>query len=190
MKGKIWILLLVATMLFVNACQKKKEPEKKETTSKVSGYVINFKANDVIDLVPAKTIILLPGPRQGENQFSVNVVAKSFDQITQASFEITFDPAMAAFQSFNPGTLMEEKGKVEYKVGPVGDQKGRLEVKLSLEAGKGAAGSGTLVTLLFKGLKPGRGDILLEKGELMGAQKKKVAEVNFVSGMLWILETS
>jgi hypothetical protein len=190
MKGKIWILFLVATMIFVNACQKKNEPEKKETTSKISGYVINFKANDSIDLAPAKTIALQPGPRQGENQFSVNVVAKSFEQLTQASFEITFDPAIAVFQSFNPGTLMEGKGKVDYKVGTVGDQKGRLEVKLSLEAGKEAAGSGTLVTLLFKGLKPGRGDILLEKGELTGAQKKKVADVNFISGMLWILETS
>ena len=64
-----------------------------------------------------------------------------------------------------------------------------MEVQITFESGGPATGDGKLVTVCFKGLQPGRGDILLEKGELLGAQKKKVAEVNWVGGRLWILET-
>ncbi len=192
MKHKILILLVIIafTMLSLAACQKKKEPEKKEVGKKAaSGYVINFKPNDSLDLVPAKTVILQPGPTEGGNQFCLHVVAKAIDQVSQVSFDLNFDPAFVNYQSFQPGVLFEQKGKASYKIGPKGDQKGKLEAQITFESGGPASGTGKLVTMCFKGLHPGRGDLQLENGELIGAQKKKVAEVNWVSGLLWILET-
>ena len=191
MKYKILSLLIIVAMISLGACQKKKEPEKKEAPKKVSGgYVINFKPNDSLDLVPPKTIILQPAGRaEGENSFCLAVVAKGVDQVFQVSFDLTFDPAFVSYQDFKPGELFEQKGKAEYKIGPKGDQKGKLEAKISSESGGPASGSGKLITLCFKGLQPGRGDILFENGELIDAQKKKVAQTNWVGGLLWILET-
>ncbi len=188
MKHKILVLLIILSLISLSSCQKKKEPEKKEAAQK-SGYVINFKPNDSLDLVPPKTIILQPARGAGENNFCLDVVAKGIDQISQVSLDLNFDPAFASYQSFQPGVLFEEKGKASYKVGPKGDQKGKLEAQITFESGGPASGNGKLVALCFKGLQPGRGDILFENGELIGAQKKKVAEVNWVGGLLWILET-
>ena len=181
-------LLIIITLIPLSSCQKKKEPEKKEAAKK-TGYVINFKPNDSLDLVPAKTLILQPARGAEENNFCLDVVAKAIDQVSQVSFDLNFDPAFVNYQSFQAGGLFEEKGKPAYKIGPKGDQKGKLEAQITFESGGPASGNGKLVTMCFKGLQPGRGDILFENGELMGAEKKKVAEVNWVGGLLWILET-
>jgi hypothetical protein len=191
MKYKILGVFILIAIISLVACQKKKEPEKKETPKKVaSGYVINFKPNDSLDLVPPKTIILQPAPAEGQNNFCLDVVAKGIDQVSQVSFDLTFDPASVSFQSFKPGALFEQKGKADYKIGPKGDQKGRLEAKISFESGGAASGTGKVATLCFKGLQAARGDILFENAELIDAQKKKVAQTNFIGGLLWILETS
>ena len=190
MKYKILSLLIIVAMISLGACQKKKEPEKKEAPKKVSGgYVINFKPNDSLDLVPPKTIILQPAPGEGQNNFCLDVVAKGIDQVSLVSFDLTFDPAFMSYQSFKPGALFEQKGKADYQIGPKGDQKGKLEAKISFESSGAASGTGKVATLCFKGLQPGRGDILFENGELIDAQKKKVAQTNWVGGLLWILET-
>jgi hypothetical protein len=189
MKYKILSLFIIVAMISLGACQKKKEPEKKESPKKVSGYVINFKPNDSLDLVPPKTVILQPAPGEGQNNFCLDVVAKGIDQVSFVSFDLTFDPAFVSYQSFKPGAFFEQKGKADYKIGPKGDQKGRLEAKISSESGGAASGSGKVATLCFKGLQPARGDILFENGELIDAQKKKVAQTNWIGGLLWILET-
>ena len=190
MKYKILSLLIIVAMISLGACQKKKEPGKKEAPKKVSGgYVINFKPNDSLDLVPPKTIILQPAPGEGQNNFCLDVVAKGIDRVSQVSFDLTFDPAFVSYQSFQPGALFEQKGKADYQIGPKGDQKGKLEAKISFESSGAASGTGKVATLCFKGLQPGRGDILFENGELIDAQKKKVAQTNWVGGLLWILET-
>ena len=190
MKYKILSLFIIVAVISLGACQKKKEPEKKEVPKKVAaGYVINFKPNDSLDLVPPKTVILQPAPAEGQNNFCLDVAAKGIDQVSQISFDLTFDPAFVSFQSFKPGALFEQKGKADYKIGPKGDQKGKLEAKISFESGGAASGSGKVATLCFKGLQPGRGDILFENAELIDAQKKKVAQTNWVGGLLWILET-
>jgi hypothetical protein len=191
LKYKILSLLIIVAMVSLCACQKKQESEKKETPKKVSGgFVINFKPNDSLDLVPPKTIILQPARAEGENNFCVDVVAKSLDQVSTVSFDLTFDSASMSYQSFGPGILFEQKGKAGYKVGPKGDQKGKLEAKVTFESGGPASGTGKLVTLCFKGLQPVRGDMLFENGELIDAHKKKVAGGNWIGGLLWILETS
>jgi hypothetical protein len=191
MKYKILSLLIIVAVISLGACQKKKEPEKKEAPKKVAaGYVINFKPNDSLDLVPPKTVILQPAGRaEGVNNFCVAVVAKGVDQLFQVSFDLTFDPAFVSYQDFKPGELFEQKGKAEYKVGPKGDEKGKLEVKIFSGSGGTVSGSGKVITLCFKGLQPGRGDILFENGGLLDGHKKKIAETNWVSGLLWILET-
>jgi hypothetical protein len=117
------------------------------------------------------------------------VVAKTIDHVSGVNFELNFDPAFMNYQSFKPGILFEQKGKPVYKIALQGDQKGKLGVKISFESGsEEASGSGKLVTLCFKALQPGRGDILFENGELMDLQKKKMAGVTWVGGLLWVLE--
>jgi len=190
-KYKILSLLIIVALISLGACQKKKEVEKKEVPKKVSGgYVINFKPNDSLDLVPPKTIILQPAGRaEGENSFYLTVMAKGVDQVSQVSFDLTFDPASVSYRDFKPGELFEQKGKAEYKIGPKGDQKGKLEVKISLGSSGTVSGSGKVATLSFKALQPGRGDILFENGELIDGQKKPVPQTNWIGGLLWILET-
>ena len=192
MKYKVLSLLIIVALIGVGACQKKKEPESKEAAKKVTGgYVINFKPNDSLDLVPAKTVILQPAGRvEGENSFNLAVVVKGVEQLSRVSCDLTFDPASVSYLGFKPGEFFEPKGKVDYKVGPKGDQKGKLEVKISLEGGQAVSGGGKVVILSFKALQPARGDILFENGELTDGHKKKVAETNWVGGLLWILETS
>ena len=192
MKYKILSLLIIVALIGVGACQKKKEPESKEGAKKAAGgYVINFKPNDSLDLVPAKTTILQPAGRgEGENTFNVAVVVKGVEQLAGVSFDLTFDPASVNYLGFKPGEFFEPKGKVDYKVGPKGDQKGKLEVKVALEGGQAVSGGGKVVMLSFKALQPARGDILFENGQLTDGQKKKVADTNWVGGLLWILETS
>ena len=191
MKYKILSLLIIVALISLGACQKKKEADKKEAPKKVSGgYVINFKPNDSLDLVPPKTVILQPAGRaEGENTFNLAVVAKGVEQLSQVSFDLSFDPASVSYQDFKPGELFEQKGKPEYKIGPKGDQKGKLEVKISLGSGATVSGSGKVAILCFKALQPGRDDILFENGELFDGHKKKVAGTNWVGGLLWILET-
>ncbi|MBM4332868.1 MAG: hypothetical protein FJ117_16920 [Deltaproteobacteria bacterium] len=189
MKCRVLSFFLIATLIFLGACQKK-EPEKKEAGKKVSaGYVIKFKPNDSLELVPAKTFILQPGPVEGANKFCIDVVAKGIDPLSALSFDLNFDPAVASYQEYRPGFLLEQKGKPLYKVGPKGEQKGKLEVKVSYESGEGASGTGKVVTLCFKALEPGRSNFLFENGELLGSQKKKMPDTEWVGGLLWILET-
>ncbi len=189
MQGRILSLFLIATLIFLGACQKK-EPEKKEAAKKApTGYVINFKPNDTLELVPPKTLILQPGSAEGANKFCLDVVAKGMEPLSVLSFDLNYDPAAASYQESRPGVLWEQKGKPRYKVGPKGDQKGKLEVKVSYESGEGASGSGRVVTLCFKALAPGRSDFLFENGEVFGLQKKKMADTQWVGGLLWILET-
>jgi len=192
MKLKKLGLWIVVILISVNSCQGKKEPEKKEAPKKVAaGYIINFKPNDVLNLVPPKTLILQqPSPAE-QNIFCLDVVVKTIDQVSGVVFELNFNPAGITYQSFKPGVLFEEKGKPVYQVGLKEDQKGKLFVKIFFESGKEwASGSGKLVTLCFKALQPGRNDILFENGELRDSKKKKIAGVTWVGGLLWILESS
>ncbi len=191
MQVKLFSLFLILALISLGACSKKsaEKAEKKEAPKKVAGgFVINFKPNDSLDLVPAKTVILQPGGNEGANNFCLDVVAKSIDQVSQVSFDLTFDPALITYQSFKPGTLFEEKGKVDYKIGLKGEDKGKLAGKIGFESGGPAAGSGKAATLCFQGQKPGRIDILFENGEMMDGKKNKISGANWVGGLLWILE--
>ncbi len=144
MKVKLFSLFLILALISLGACSKKsaEKAEKKEAPKKVAGgFVINFKPNDSLDLVPAKTVILQPGGNEGANNFCLDVVAKSIDQVSQVSFDLTFDPALITYRSFKPGTLFEEKGKVDYKIGVKGDDKGKLAGKIGFESGGPAGGT-------------------------------------------------
>ena len=194
MQVKIFRLFLLLALILVvplSACSKKSEEKaaKKEGPKKEGGgFVINFKPNDSLDLVPAKTLILQPGGNEGANNFCLDVVAKSIDEVSQVSFDLSFDPSLVAYRSFKPGTLFEQKGKVDYQVALKGDDKGKLGGKIGFESGGPAAGSGKVATLCFQGQKAGRIDILFENGEMMDGKKNKVSGTNWVGGLLWILE--
>jgi hypothetical protein len=185
----LWIIALAFS---VASCEAKKEPVKKEVQKKAPvGYIINFKPNDSPDLVPPKTLLLLPSPADGQNMFCLDVMAKKVDPISGVAFELNFDPAGVSYQSYKPGVLFEEKGKPVYQVGTSGDQKGKLGVRISSESGNaGTTGSGKLITLCFKALQPGRVDLLFENGELLDLKKKKMTEVTWVGGLLWVLEAN
>ena len=188
----LWSLWIIILAFSVASCEAKKEPGKKEAQKKApAGYIINFKPNDSPDLVPPKTLILLPSPAEGQNMFCLDVTAKKVDPISGVAFELNFDPAGISYQSYKPGVLFEEKGKPVYQVGTSGDQKGKLGVSISFESGNaGATGSGKLITLCLKALKPGRVDLLFENGELLDLKKKKMTEATWVGGLLWVLEAN
>ncbi len=188
----LWSLWIIILALSIASCETKKEPGKKEVQKKApAGYIMNFKPNDSPDLVPPKTLMLLPSPAEGQNMFCLDVMAKKVDPIAGVAFELNFDPAGVSYQSYKPGVLFEEKGKPVYQVGTSEDQKGKLGVKISSESGSGGtAGSGKVVTLCFKTLKPGRVDLLFENGELLDLKKKKMTEVTWVGGLLWVLEAN
>jgi hypothetical protein len=188
----LWSLWIITLALGFASCESKKEPVKKEVQKKAPvGYIINFKPNDSPDLVPPKTLILLPSPADGQNMFCLDVTAKKVDPISGVAFELNFDPAGISYQSYKPGVLFEEKGKPVYQIGTSGDQKGKLGVRISFESGSaGATGSGKLITLCLKALKPGRVDLLFENGELLDLKKKKMTEVTWVGGLLWVLEAN
>jgi hypothetical protein len=190
MKFNVLSLLIMAMVISISSCEGKKETEKKEVQKKAAaGYVINFKPNDSLDLVPPKTLILQQSSAEGQNIFCLDVMAKTIDRVSEVVFELNFDPAGISYQSYKPGVLFEQKGKPAYKIGLKGDQKGKLEVKISFESGTGGgSGSGKLITLCFKALEPGRRDILFENGELLDLRKKKMAGVTWVGGLLWVLE--
>jgi len=188
----LWSLWIIILALCFASCEAKKEPGKKEVQKKApAGYIVNFKPNDSPDLVPPKTLILLPSPADGQNMFCLDVMAKKVDPISGVAFELNFDPAGISYQSYKPGVLFEEKGKPVYQIGTRGDQKGKLGVRISFEsANAGATGTGKLVTLCLKALKPGRVDLLFENGELLDLKKKKMTEVTWVGGLLWVLEAN
>lgn len=188
----LWSLWIITLALCFASCEAKKEPVKKEVQKKAqAGFIINFKPNDSPDLVPPKTLILLPSPADGQNMFCLDVMAKKVDPISGVAFELNFDPAGVSYQSYKPGVLFEEKGKPVYQVGTSEDQKGKLGARISFESGSaGATGSGKLVTLCLKALKPGRVDLLFENGELLDLKKKKMTEVTWVGGLLWVLEAN
>jgi cohesin domain-containing protein len=189
--SKIALIVALAMWFSVSACERKKEPERTATAPGKKGfanYVLNFKPNDSPDLVPAKTLMLVQAPARERNRFCLDVNAKSFDQIAEVSFTLTFDPALMEYQSFQPGTLFEPKGNVAYQVAPVSDQKGKLRVKVSYKSGNTATGgTGKAVTFCFNAKDDGRGDILFENGQVLDTGKKLVGGVNWVGGLLWVL---
>jgi hypothetical protein len=191
MKCETALMFVVAVLFSLSACDKNKEPERKGTALQKTGsagYVINFKPNDSPDLVPAKTLMLVQAPTQGKNHFCLDVNAKGFDQMAEVSFTLNFDPALVDYQSFQPGTLFEPKGNVAYQVAPLPDQKGKLRVRVFFESGNTTTGgTGKAVTLCFTAKDDGRGDMLLENGQVLDARKKQVGEVNWVGGLLWVL---
>ena len=191
MKPTIALILALAVLFSLSACEGKKEPEPKATTPDKkgsAGYVINFKPNDSPELVPAKTLMLVQSPARDRNRFCLDVNAKGFDPVAEVSFTLTFDPALVDYQSFQPGTLFEPKGKVAYQVAPLPEQKGKLRVKVSYESGSAATeGSGKAITFCFNAKDDGRGDILLENGQVLDGRKKPLGGVNWVGGLLWVL---
>lgn len=203
MRYKLLPLLLLAILMVIYACQGKKEPEKKETQGKVSteGFVINFRPNDSLDLIPDNTIILqLSGaevvgghPKSintgKEKDFCVDVLAKGIDSVSRVFFELNYNPGYTDYLSYKPGNLFEQKGVTVYKVGIKENLKGKMEVIISFASETtGISGTGNIVTLCFKALGDGRDDFLFENGELIDSQKEKVTGVNWVGGLLWILK--
>jgi hypothetical protein len=191
MKWMTALMFVVTVVSSLSACDRNKKPERKDTALQKpgsAGYVINFKPNDSPDLVPAKTLMLVQAPTQGKNQFCLDVNAKGFDQMAEVSFTLNFDPALVDYQRFQPGTLFEPNGKVAYQVAPLPDQKGKLRVRVFFEsANTTTGGTGKAVTLCFTAKDDGRGDMLLENGQVLDARKKRLEGVNWVGGLLWVL---
>jgi hypothetical protein len=201
MKGKslVWLILLAFLFSF-QACQKKKEPEKKAEEKKIAGgFLINFKPNDSPDLIPANSFYIQqslakivggqprPTPTDEQKGFCLDVIAKEIKPAAAASFQLNYDPELVQYRSFKAGDVFEKTGKTSVEAGLKGGEKGKLAVRVALESGT-AQGSGRLVTLCFQAEKAARADMLFENGELWGHAKQKTSGVNWIGGLLWILE--
>jgi hypothetical protein len=191
------LILGVTVSLALSACEGKSDsppkssaPEKTASAPKggTAGYVISFKPNDSPDLVPARTLMLVPAPGPDKSSVCLDLNAKAVSKVAEVAFTVNFDPSLVDYQSYQPGSLLEGKGKVAYQVALLPEQKGKLGVKVGYEsAGAEAEGSGKVVSLCFKAKADGRSDIALESGQILDAGKNRVDGVNWVSGLLWVL---
>lgn len=194
----------VAAALAVAACeggpsgpQKRSTPEKSAVPEKSAavtkggsaGYVASFKSNDSPDLVPAQTLILVPAAAgRDKSTACVDLSAKAVSRLAEVTFTVGFDPALVDYQSYHPGSLLEGKGKVVYRVGLLPDQKGKLGVKIGYESdGAEAEGTGKAVSFCFKAKADGRSDVSLERGQVLDARKNRVDGITWVGGLLWVL---
>jgi hypothetical protein len=204
MNRKILALLTMLSMVVcIYACQKKKEPEKKAEEKKGPAvFLVNFKPNDSPDLIPANSFYIQqssaqivggqpkPIPTDEKKGFCLDVLAKEIKAAWEVNFQLQYNPEYIQYREYKPGEIFEKKGKPTYQVGLQNDQKGKLAVKVSSGSG-GDEGSGTgkILTLCFQAQKPSRADILFENGEMLDPQRKKMTGVNWIGGLLWILET-
>ena len=187
----------VAAVLALGACEgtpssppKSSAPEKRAAAPKsgAAGYVMNFKPNDSPDLVPARTLMLVQAQGQDKSSVCLDLNAKAMSRLAEVAFTLNFDPALVEYQSYQPGSLLEGKGKVAYHVALVPEQKGKLGVKVGYESGGAEAeGTGKAVSLCFKAKADGRSDIALEGGQVLDGRKNRVDGVNWVGGLLWVL---
>jgi len=182
------LLLLIAIFISLFACQKEKEHEKKEVKEREqAGCVLNFKPNDVFRLVPDKTIILQESSTVNQNNCFLDVVAKGLDHVSEISFDLISDPAYVTYRDYKSGILFEETRTPVYEVSLEGGKKGRLKIKIFFESGSGEiSGSGKIVNLCFEPLKDGQVDFTLEKGKLLDLEKKDVAGVTWIGGILYV----
>jgi len=195
-----FVFIILVAFILPPGCEKKKESEKKEIGKKApGGFIVNFKPNDVPDLLPKNSFYIQqesaqvvggqpkPVKADAQNAFCLDILAKEIGPTREIRFELTHNPEYIRYLDYKTGVLFEKRGKATYKVEAPADQKGRLAVLIS---GEGEAGSsGKILTVCFQALRPSRADVLFEKGELMDPQGKKAKEVNWVGGLLWILET-
>lgn len=203
MKRKFLAILAILSMvIFIDACQKKKEPEKKAQEKKeAGGFLVNFKPNDSPDLIPANSFYLRqtsaqivggqpkPVPTDEKKGFCLDVVAKEIKPAIEVTFQLQYNPEFIQYGEYKPGEIFEKKGKPTYQVGLQDGQKGKLAVKVSSGAGGGeASGTGNILTLCYQAQKPSRADVLFENGEVLDPQNKKVPGVNWIGGLLWVLE--
>jgi hypothetical protein len=99
---------------------------------------------------------------------TVAIQVRDADDIYGAAFDITYDPSMATYDGWAPGTLLEQDGNVpNYAV--EAPQAGTIVVGASrtgnvpgVEAGKGS----TLVRLTFRVLQPGNSRISFRSASL------------------------
>jgi hypothetical protein len=203
MKRKVLALLAVLSMVIsIYACQQKKETEKKgEAKKEAEGFLVNFKPNDTPDLIPANSFYIRqsaaqivggqpkPIPTDEKKEFCLDVVGKEIRPAGEVTFQLQYNPEYIQYERYKPGEIFEKKGKPIYQVGLQNGQKGRLAVKISYgtEGGE-ASGTGKVLTLCYQAQKPSRADLLFENGEVLDPQKKKIPEVNWIGGLLWILE--
>lgn len=190
-------MLGVAAALALGACEGKPSSPPKSSAPEKSGaapksgtaaYVVSFKPNDSPDLVPARTLMLVPAPGPDKGSVCLDLSAKAVSKVAEVAFTVNFDPSLVDYQSYQPGSLLEGKGKVAYQIALMSEQKGKLGVKIGYEsAGAEAEGSGKVVSLCFKAKADGRSDIALESGQVLDARKNRVDGVNWVSGLLWVL---
>jgi hypothetical protein len=191
------LILGAAASLALGACEgKSSAPQKGSVAEKTAaaqksgaaGYVISFKPNDSPDLVPPGTLMLVQAPGPDKTSACLDLSAKALSRVAEIAFTVSFDPALVDYQGYQPGSLLEGKGKVAYQVAPLPEHKGKLGVKIGYESGGAEAeGTGKAVSLCFKAKADGRSDMALESGQVLDARKNRVDGVNWVGGLLWVL---
>jgi len=87
---------------------------------------------------------------------TIGILVRDVDGIYGAAFDLTYDPAVAAFQGWAPGTLLEQDGnRPNYTVDA--PEAGTVVVGASRTGNVSGvrAGGRTLLRLTFKALQPG-----------------------------------
>lgn len=108
---------------------------------------------------PNNSISLSQKSVQGD-LITLNVTVTSLATASSgAAFDVEFDPNLAKYIGFAPGTFYESSGTATYLAGLQSGTNNRLVVGVALQTGPGATGGGTLVELQFRAVGRGSGPL-------------------------------
>ena len=108
---------------------------------------------------PAPAIISFSGPDQAEQgqEFPVAVLVSGIEQLYSAPLFISYDPAALELVSINEGDFLKQRGQSTVFSSSPNQATGQVIVGYKQgPGGKGASGSGTLFTTVFKPIAAGQ----------------------------------
>ncbi|MDD2583036.1 MAG: cohesin domain-containing protein, partial [Desulfuromonadaceae bacterium] len=109
--------------------------------------------------VPARrTLLQIAAPLSASvgQQFNLDIKVSEVNDLANAPFVLTYDPALVSFMAINEGTFMKKDGRPTTFGSMTDSAAGTVTVTLGLTAGNsGVSGGGTLATASFKTIKQG-----------------------------------
>lgn len=101
---------------------------------------------------------------------AVDAVSITSGQIHSVVFDLTFDPSIFQYKSYEIGEFLEDGGAVSYMVSTESQDSGRLIIGISLlGAAHSVSGSGTFIYLQFEPLTFGSSSLSFDNATILDA---------------------
>lgn len=128
-------------------------------------------------VAPQRVSLLLSAPSSvaaGE-QFTLEVKVASVNDLLEAPFSLSYDPARVEFVAVNEGDFLKRGGVSTLFGNSVSPAAGSVTVNLRRsEGGAGASGAGTLVMFVFRAKQKGAAAFSLRDAGFSGSQGNPV----------------